>query len=170
LRQACRFARRRHAVGFRQPVALTVAIDCRIFDLPRGARGQRLVDLPGIGIERARIEIDVLKTERFRHDGADRARIIERRGLDGAERRSDQVPARGIAALVGDKCGDILIPDRSRHQRGAEGAEPEARRIRRADDPDTRRHHYPHTHTQRVRCYGNATAVARMRQVYLLSS
>ena len=104
LRQRLRIDRGRR--DRRQPVAFVRPVDGRIFDLARIDLARlpavkRLVDLPRIGVERARIEIDVLKFERRGNNSSDRTREVERRTLDRAERRCDQMfaaPARGHAA------------------------------------------------------------------------
>ena len=160
LRQACRRGRCGRDVAHWQTVAFMRAVDGRIFDLPRVLHGYRLVDLPGVSVERARIEIDVHQADRLSDRGADRPRVVEGGGLDGAERRSDQMPARRGAALARHERSKILITDRRRHQGDAKSAEPEARSKWRAYHPDTRSHNHPYANTrntQRVHGYGKAS-------------
>ena len=145
-RNAGWIARARLRLRQRHAVTLEPAVDCRIFDLKRRADDRRLVSRPHLHVERARIEVDRLRSQRLRHAGADRTREAERRGVNGAEGRSDHVLAQalGDTGLPREQGGEVLISDRCRRESGAERAEPERRGERRACRPGTQRHHHPY--------------------------
>jgi hypothetical protein len=124
----------------RRPIGFVGALDRRIFDLARRPCVDRLIDFPGKSIERTRIEVHGLKTERLRDRTADRARIAECCGLN---RRYDQMPMGRSLLLAPDQRGKVLIADRCRHQSGAERAQPKPGITTRARYPATRRRHYP---------------------------
>jgi len=145
----------------RQAIALQAPIDGRIFDRLGACRIERRIDLPAVRGNCARIEIHGLITKR--HGSADRTTVAERRPLDGAERRRDQMvaPALRHAGLLRQQRGEILISDRRRHQRQEERTEPEGRR-RGAHHPNTRRSHFPLPQ----RLQRNAHVVIETRRVW----
>ena len=129
--------------------------------------GSALVALSGASIcqefaaSRARIEIDGLITKW--HRSSDRTAVAERRRLDSAERRRNQMvaPALRHARLLRQQRGEILISDRRRHQRQEERTEPEGRRCG-THHPNTRRSHYPLPQ----RLQRNAHVVIETRRVW----
>ncbi len=76
----------------------------------------------------ARVETGERVERRMRDAGAYRLRQAERGGVDGAERRGDQISARarGDAGLARQQRAEILVGDRRGHEREDEraGADP----------------------------------------------
>src|SRR6202034_1637993 len=129
----------------RLTITLEPAVDRRVFDVHRRASHRRLVARPYFHVKRARIETNRLGTARLGHRRPDRPREIERRSVNSAERRGNQMfpPTLGDAGLPRENCREILISDRGWRKRRAERAEPEWPKGKGPKRSGTRRNHYP---------------------------
>ena len=155
--------RQRHAI------TLEPAVDVGYSTEASGGRSAAVIAEPHLHVERTRIEVDRLRSQRFRQAGADRTRETERRGMNGAERakRSDDRAALGHAGLP--RQTRRQDPDiRSMSARAAaQNALNQKERRKRGQRPSTQRYHHPsrpRLHATLPRLSKRA-AVARMRQV-----
>ena len=82
----------RRSLRHRHAVALETAVDRRIFDLPCRAHERRAAaGDPGFQIRHTGVEIDRLDADRLQSRRPDRTREAEHGGVNGAERRGDQM-------------------------------------------------------------------------------